>query len=100
MVRVHSGLPFQLLRNFLGGNPGTARHYQSSTNLQLVSADAEVDNAIQPTGAAAREMFPTNLIMPEPRPFISTSLPACWVVRPTNTTMTLNSQPKRRCHVG
>jgi hypothetical protein len=32
------------------------------------------------------EMFQTNLIMPEPCPFISTSLPACSVIRPTNTT--------------
>jgi len=33
-----------------------------------------------------RQMFQTNLIMPEPCPFISTSLPPCSVVRPTNTT--------------
>jgi hypothetical protein len=32
------------------------------------------------------EEFQTNLIMPEPCPFISTSLPACSVVRPTKTT--------------
>jgi hypothetical protein len=32
------------------------------------------------------QTFDTNLIMPEPCPFISTSLPACSVVRPTNTT--------------
>ena len=37
-------------------------------------------------GEAVRQMFQTNLIMPEPCPFISTSLPACSVVRPTNTT--------------
>jgi hypothetical protein len=33
-----------------------------------------------------REMFQTNLILPEPCPFINTSLPLCSVVRPTNTT--------------
>jgi hypothetical protein len=38
------------------------------------------------TGAAVRQMFQTNLIMPEPCPFINTSLPACSVIRPTNTT--------------
>jgi hypothetical protein len=32
------------------------------------------------------QTFDTNLIMPEPCPFINTSLPACSVVRPTNTT--------------
>jgi len=36
--------------------------------------------------AANNELFQTNLIMPEPCPFISTSLPTCSVVRPTNTT--------------
>ena len=38
------------------------------------------------TGAAVSQMFQTNLIMPEPCPFISPSLPACSVIRPTNTT--------------
>ena len=41
-------------------------------------------------GDAVREMFQTNLILPEPCPFISTSLPACSVVRPTNTTGSRN----------
>lgn len=31
------------------------------------------------------ETFQTNLIMPEPCPFLSRSLPACSIVRPTNT---------------
>jgi hypothetical protein len=31
-------------------------------------------------------MFQTNLIMPEPCPFINTSLPPCSVIRPTNPT--------------
>ena len=38
------------------------------------------------TGDAVRQMFQTNLIMPEPCPFINTRLPACSVIRPTNTT--------------
>ena len=38
------------------------------------------------SGDAVREMFQTNLILPEPCPFIDTSLPVCSVVRPTNTT--------------
>jgi hypothetical protein len=36
-------------------------------------------------GAAVRQMFQTNLIMPEPCPFINASLPPCSVIRPTNT---------------
>jgi hypothetical protein len=31
------------------------------------------------------EEFQTNLIMPEPCPFLSSSLPACSIIRPTNT---------------
>jgi hypothetical protein len=31
------------------------------------------------------EEFQTNLIMPEPCPFLSSSLPACSIVRPTDT---------------
>jgi len=31
-------------------------------------------------------MFQTNLIMPEPCPFINANLPVCSVIRPTNTT--------------
>jgi hypothetical protein len=50
----------------------------------------DLNNGVDPNtgarGAAVREMFQTNLVMPEPCPFISTSLPACSVVRPTNTT--------------
>ena len=38
------------------------------------------------TGDAVRQMFQTNLIMPEPCPFINANLPACSVIRPTNTT--------------
>ena len=46
-----------------------------------------LNNGVDPnTGASgAAEMFQTNLIMPEPCPFISASLPACSVVRPTKT---------------
>jgi hypothetical protein len=49
-----------------------------------------LNNGIDPntgaSGAAVREMFQTNLIMPVPCPLINTSLPVCSVVRPTNTT--------------
>jgi len=36
-------------------------------------------------GDAVRQMFQTNLIMPEPCPFINTNLPVCSVIRPTKT---------------
>ena len=38
------------------------------------------------TGDAVRQMFQTNLIMPEPCHFINTNLPVCSVIRPTKTT--------------
>src|SRR5215469_1343099 len=37
-------------------------------------------------GDAVRQMFQTNLIMPEPCHFINTNLPVCSVIRPTKTT--------------
>jgi hypothetical protein len=49
----------------------------------------DLNSGVDPnTGASypsIREMFQTNLIMPEPCPFIDASLPACSVVRPTKT---------------
>jgi hypothetical protein len=50
----------------------------------------DLNNSVDPnsgaTGAAVRNMFQTNLIMPEPCPFINVSLPVCSVIRPTSTT--------------
>jgi hypothetical protein len=46
------------------------------------------------SGPAALRMFQTNLIMPVPCPFISTSLPVCSVIRPTNTTGTATGAVK------
>jgi hypothetical protein len=37
-------------------------------------------------GDAVRQMFQTNLIMPEPCHFINTNLPVCSIIRPTKTT--------------
>jgi Ferritin-like domain len=50
----------------------------------------DLNNGVDPntgaSGAAVTQMFQTNLILPEPCPFISATLPACSVIRPTNTT--------------
>jgi hypothetical protein len=35
--------------------------------------------------ASGGELFQTNLIMPEPCPFLSRSLPPCSIIRPTET---------------
>ena len=66
---------------------GNAPPLTDPTNgLTYPDLNSGVDPNTGAKGAAVREMFQTNLIMPEPCPFISTSLPACSVVRPTNTT--------------
>ena len=57
-----------------------------TNGLRFPDLNSGVDPNTGKRGPSVREMFQTNLIMPEPCPFISTSLPACSVVRPTNTT--------------
>jgi hypothetical protein len=57
-----------------------------SNGLNFPDLNSGVDPNNGATGAAVSEMFQTNLIMPEPCPFIDASLPACSVVRPTKTT--------------
>jgi hypothetical protein len=68
---------------------GRAPRLTDPTNgLSFPDLDSGVDPNSGATGPAAKEMFQTSLIMPEPCPFIDTSLPACSVVRPTNATAT------------
>jgi hypothetical protein len=65
---------------------GSAPPLTDPTNrLTFPDLDSGVDPNNGAIGAAVREMFQTNLVMPEPCPFIDASLPACSVVRPTNT---------------
>ena len=59
-----------------------------TNGLTFPDLNSGVDPNNGATGAAVKEMFQTSLIMPEPCPFISTSLPVCSVVRPTNATAT------------
>ena len=66
---------------------GNAPHLIDPTNnLTFPNLNNGLDPNTGASGAGVREMFQTNLIMPEPCPFISASLPVCSVVRPTNTT--------------
>jgi hypothetical protein len=65
---------------------GQVRPITDPTNgLTFPDLNCGVDPNTDAKGAAVREMFQTNLVMPEPCPFISTSLPVCSVVRPTKT---------------
>ena len=57
-----------------------------TNNLTFPNLNNGLDPNTGASGTGVREMFQTNLIMPEPCPFISASLPACSVVRPTKTT--------------
>jgi hypothetical protein len=59
-----------------------------TNGLTFPDLNSGVDPNDGETGSAVREMFQTNLIMPEPCPFIDASLPACSVVRPTIATAT------------
>jgi hypothetical protein len=80
--------PIELMHfQTLSETAGYALPLTDPTNgLTFPDLNSGVDPNTGAKGKAVREMFQTNLIMPEPCPFISTSLPACSVVRPTNTT--------------
>ena len=80
--------PIELMHfQTLSETAGNAPPLTDPTNgLTFPYLNIGVDPNTGARGAAVREMFQTNLIMPEPCPFISKSLPACSVVRPTNTT--------------
>jgi hypothetical protein len=57
-----------------------------TNGLTFPDLNSGVDPNTGARSATVRQMFQTNLILPEPCPFISTSLPVCSVIRPTNTT--------------
>jgi hypothetical protein len=57
-----------------------------TNGLTFPNLNDGVDPNTGAKGVAVKEMFQTNLILPEPCPFIDTSLPACSVIRPTNPT--------------
>ena len=82
--------PIELMHfQTFSGTAGNVRPLTDPTNgLTFPDLDSGVDPNNGATGAAVKEMFQTNLILPEPCPFIDASLPACSVVRPTNATAT------------
>ena len=90
----------EVLRILISMGPIESMHFQTwsekagqvppltdpTNGLTFPDLDSGVDPNTGARGAEVRQMFQTSLIMPEPCPFISTSLPACSVIRPTNTT--------------
>jgi Ferritin-like domain len=86
--RVHD---VEVLRVVLSIGPTEAMHFQTwSDKAGNAPALTDPTNGLvfpdlnsSPFGG---EDFQTNLIMPEPCPFLSRTLPVCSIVRPTNTT--------------
>ena len=90
----------EVLRLLLSMGPIESMHFQTwhekagkvrpltdpTNGLTFPDLNSGIDPNTGARGSAVRQMFQTNLIMPEPCPFISASLPACSVVRPTKTT--------------
>jgi hypothetical protein len=90
----------EVLRLLISMGPIESMHFQTfsdkagnappltdpTNGLTFPDLNSGVDPNTGATDPSVRFMFQTNLIMPEPCPFISTSLPRCSVVRPTNTT--------------
>jgi hypothetical protein len=90
----------EVLRLLISMGPIESMHFQTwsekagqappltdpTNGLTFPDLDSDVDPNTGASGAEVRQMFQTSLIMPEPCPFISTSLPACSVIRPTKTT--------------
>ena len=90
----------EVLRLLISMGPIESMHFQTwhekagkvrpmtdpTTGLTFPDLNAGIDPNTGARGSAVREMFQTNLIMPEPCPFIRAGLPACSVIRPTNPT--------------
>jgi hypothetical protein len=88
----------EVLRLLISMGPIESMHFQTwsekagmappltdpTNGLTFPDLNSGVDPNNGMSGGAVRQMFQTNLIMPEPCPFISTSLPPCSVIRPTN----------------
>src|SRR5579864_4236949 len=84
----------EVLRILISMGPIESMHFQTmsatagntppltdpTNGLTFPDLNSGIDPNTGAKGKAVREMFQTNLIMPEPCPFISTSLPACSVV--------------------
>src|SRR5690349_19514184 len=88
----------EVLRILISMGPIESMHFQTwsekagkappltdpTNGLTFPDLDSGVDPNTGASGAEVRQMFQTNLIMPEPCPFISTNLPPASVIRPTN----------------
>src|SRR5215471_1683318 len=78
----------EVLRILLSIGPTETMHFQTwqdkAGNAPPLT-DSVTGLTFPDLNAFGGELFQTNLIMPEPCPFISPDLPKCSVIRPTNT---------------
>jgi ferritin-like protein len=74
---------FQTISKVVGNAPPLT---DPTNGLRFPDLNRGVDPNTGAAGDGVRQMFQPNLLLPEPCPFISTSLPVCSVVRPTNPT--------------
>jgi hypothetical protein len=77
----------EALRIVLSIGPTEAMHFQTwSDKAGNATPVTDPTNGLTfPDLSNAGELFQSNLIMPEPCPFLSRSLPSCSIVRPTET---------------
>jgi hypothetical protein len=85
----------EVLRILFSIGPTEAMHFQTwqdkAGNATPVSVSDPINNSMVEftdlsKGDGDQEHLQANLIMPEPTPFLSTNLPICSIIRPTETT--------------
>ena len=85
----------EVLRILISIGPTETMHFQTWSDLAGDAAADPIAPLTDPTNGLfipnlnapplGRELYSTNLIMPEPCPFLSRDLPICSVIRPTET---------------
>ena len=85
----------EVLRILISIGPTETMHFQTWSDIAGDASSDPIAPFTDPTNGLffpnlnapplGGELFSTNLIMPEPCPFLSRSLPICSVIRPTET---------------
>ena len=85
----------EVLRILISIGPTETMHFQTWSDIAGHAVSDPIAPLTDPTNGLffpnlndppfGNELFATNLVMPEPCPFISRNLPACSVIRPTKT---------------
>ncbi len=85
----------EVLRILISIGPTETMHFQTWSDKAGAAVSPPLAPLTDPTNGLTfpdlnsppfgRELFQTNLIMPEPCPFLTRKLPKCSIIRPTNT---------------